>query len=141
MATTDAASDYLELQLLNHEFGTTTYAKPANQYIALFTVDPTDAGGGTEVSGGAYARYNLAPNSVTAGNWTIATDGSGVASNAVVVTFPTSTAAWGTIVGYATYDAATGGNLKVYCALDSSQVISTNNTFSFPIGGIKITVG
>ena len=29
---------------------------PATLYVALFTSAPTDAGGGTEVSGGSYAR-------------------------------------------------------------------------------------
>jgi hypothetical protein len=34
----------------------TTYTSVATVYVSLWTSDPTDAGSGTEVSGGSYAR-------------------------------------------------------------------------------------
>ena len=49
-------SDYLEDKVLDHVFGGTAYTAPTTLYVALYTVAPTDTGGGTEVSGGAYAR-------------------------------------------------------------------------------------
>ena len=49
-------TNYLENKLIDHFLGTTSYTMPAAVYIGLFTVAPTDAGGGTEVTGGSYAR-------------------------------------------------------------------------------------
>ena len=50
------ASDYLENKLIDHLFRAGTFAKPTALWVALFTGAPGDAGGGTEVSGGSYAR-------------------------------------------------------------------------------------
>ncbi|MFL6141659.1 MAG: hypothetical protein ACJ72N_07290 [Labedaea sp.] len=120
---------------------------PAALYSALFTVTPSDAGGGTEVTGGAYARINLAP---TATNWA-ATNGatlttnpstgtSGTTSNNVAITFPTATAAWGTVVAVAIFDAVTGGNMLWWGALTANQVVGIGGTFSFAISQISIQV-
>ena len=49
-------SDYLEDKLLKHTFTNTAYTSPTALYVALFTAAPTDAGGGTEISGSAYVR-------------------------------------------------------------------------------------
>ena len=51
-----AFSDYLENKVLGHVFGGTAYTAPTTLYVALYTVAPSDTGGGTEVSGGGYAR-------------------------------------------------------------------------------------
>ena len=45
-------SDYLEDKVLEHVFGGNAYTAPGTHYVALYTVAPTDTGGGTEVSGG-----------------------------------------------------------------------------------------
>ena len=49
-------SNYLENALINATLRDTTYTSPATVYVSLWTTDPTDAGSGTEVSGGSYAR-------------------------------------------------------------------------------------
>lgn len=49
-------TDYLENAALNHIFRNVAMTSPGAVYIALFTVAPTDAGGGTEVTGSGYAR-------------------------------------------------------------------------------------
>ena len=49
-------SDYLEDKVLEHVFGGNAFTAPSTLYVALYTVAPSDTGGGTEVSGGAYAR-------------------------------------------------------------------------------------
>ena len=56
-------SDYLEDKVLDHVFGGNAYTAPSTLYVALYTVAPSifrfnsgDLGGGTEVSGGSYAR-------------------------------------------------------------------------------------
>jgi hypothetical protein len=49
-------SDYLEDAVLDHVFRNTALTSPTTVYVALYTATPSDAGGGTEVSGGSYAR-------------------------------------------------------------------------------------
>jgi len=93
-------SDFLELKLLDHVLGNTAYTAPTIVYVALYTVAPTDAGGGTEVTGGAYARVAVT-NNIT--NWPAAAGG--LKSNGTEIVFPTATASWGTVVAFAVLDA------------------------------------
>jgi hypothetical protein len=75
-------SNFLENALLNATLNATTYTAPANIYVSLWTSDPTDAGSGTEVSGGSYAR--------TAVSFATASGTSGSVLNDADVTFPNS---------------------------------------------------
>src|SRR5215470_2170817 len=104
------ASTYTQANRINYLRGTAYPAVPANFYVALFTTTPTNAGtGGTEVSGTGYARQAV-PGS-TAG-WAAASGTNPTqTSNAAIVNFGTAGSAWGTVVGFAIYDAVTGGNL------------------------------
>lgn len=52
-------SDYLENKVLDHVYRNVAYTAPTGTYLALYTVAPTDAGGGTEVTGGGYARQAI----------------------------------------------------------------------------------
>jgi hypothetical protein len=123
-------SDYLENALLDHVLGTTSYSQPTI-YVALYTTAPTDAGGGTEVSGGSYAR-------VAASAWDAAS--SGASENTNDVTFTTATADWGTVVAFGLFDAATGGNLLLWGDLTTSKAISSGDTAKFNAGDIDITL-
>jgi len=59
-------SDYLAQNTLNFVGGEAAMPALAARYLALFTVVGTDAGSGfTEVSGGAYARVQIAGNAAT----------------------------------------------------------------------------
>lgn len=124
----DAKSDYLEDALLNHVLRNTSLTSPATVYLALFTVAPTDVGGGTEVSGGSYARQVI----------TFAAPVSGVVSNSGAVTFPTATASWGTVVAMGIFDAVSGGNLLYYGALTTSKVIDNGDQISFANGALTV---
>lgn len=95
-------SDYLEGKIVEHAAGKTAFTMPTN-HLALFTAAPSDSGGGTEVSGGSYARQNLST--------ALGTHSGGVISNSSQVTFPDASADWGTILAWATFDASTGGNM------------------------------
>lgn len=129
-----AFSDYLEAQILNHIFrNTAIFAPPANVYIAAFTAAPSDAGGGTEVSGGSYARKQVS----TTGEWT-APDASTGTENVNVLTFPEATANWGTITHIAIFDAATGGNMLFWGALNASKVINSGNVLEFTAGELDV---
>lgn len=127
-------SDYLELKLLDHLFGNTAYSAPATLYLALFTVAPTDAGGGTEVSGGGYARKAVTNNAT---NWPAAASGS--KSNGTVITFNQASANWGTVVAFGIFDASTGGNLLVYGSVSPGVVVNNADTASFGVGSLTIT--
>lgn len=100
-------TNYSARKILDHHTGKTDIGSVPTAYIGLFTDAPTDAGGGTEVSGGSYARV------ATAGaDWNAAA-GSAPAScsNANDITFPRATADWGTVVAFGVFDASSGGNL------------------------------
>lgn len=140
MATGTSMSSYLEDQLLNWFKGTNFVASPATLYCALYTANPTDANAsGTEVSGNAYARTAI----TSATGWSaIAAAGAGTGdsiTNSGIVTFPTPTGAgWGTVTGFALYDAVTVGNEVVWAALTASKVINAGDTVTFAIGALAI---
>lgn len=132
-------SDYLESELRKHIFRTGSFTKPTALYIALFTVTPTDAAGsGTEVTGGSYARQNLAPLDA---NWTGASATDGATDNAVAITFsPAPTANWGTVVAFGIFDASTSGNMLIWGAISPSKTINNGDPApSFAIGALDVT--
>ena len=122
-------SDYLENKVLGHVFGGAAYTAPATLYLALYTVAPTDTGGGTEVSGGSYARQSCA--FTVSGN---------LATNTSAVEWPTATGSWGTVVAVGVFDASTSGNLMAYGDLTASKTISTGDVFRIPAGDLDITL-
>jgi hypothetical protein len=121
-------SDYLENKILDHTLRNTAYTSPTTVYVGLFTVAPTDAGGGTEVSGGAYARQSVAFDAASGG----------ATANSALITFPTATAAWGTVVAFGIFDQLTGGNL-LYWGTITSQAVADTNTATIAAGAIDIT--
>ncbi len=132
-----ALTDYTENKLIDFLLRGQAFTPPTNVYLALFTVAPTDAGGGTEVTGGSYARVTIPCTSTDwCGTQGAATTGastgtSGTISNNNTLTFPTPTANWGTVVGAALMDASSGGNMLIYGPLAANQVVNTGNTVSF----------
>jgi len=141
-----ALTDYLENKLIDQLFRAQAYTFPAGLYVGLLTAAPTDSTGGTEVSGNAYARQNLAP-SLT--NWagtqgattTVASSGTtGTTSNNVAITFPTPTASWGTVTHFGVWDASTSGNLLVYGSLNIAKTINQGDTVTFPISSLSFQI-
>jgi len=127
-------SDYLENELLDHVLGNSAYTAPATVYVALYTVAPSDAGGGTEVTGGSYARVAVTNNAT---NWPAASGGA--KSNGTAITFPTATADWGTVVAMAILDAATAGNFLYWADLTASKTVNNGDTASFAVGELDVT--
>lgn len=120
---------------------------PTTLYVALFTVSPTDAGGGTEVTGGSYARVavtsSLANWAGTQGAGTTAASSgtSGQTSNNNPVTFPSPTANWGTVVAVGVYDAATGGNLVAWGALTTGKTVNNGDAApTFAAGALQFQI-
>jgi hypothetical protein len=123
-------SDYLENALLNAVLRNTPYTSPSQVYVALFTSDPTDAGTGTEVSGGGYTRQAVTFNAPLNGQVTNSTD----------ILFPIATASWGTITHFGIYDAATGGNLLFHGVLQTSKTISTDDQLKIAAGALSVSI-
>jgi hypothetical protein len=127
----------LELQMLDAVLGKVTYVAPTTVYVAIFTVAPTSAGGGTEATGGSYARSPMT-NNLT--NWPAATGGGpGNKSNGTPITFPTATAAWGTVTAFGIFDAASAGNLLYWGNLTTARAVALGDTPSFAATALVIT--
>jgi hypothetical protein len=124
-------SDYLENKVLDHRLGKTAYTMPT-VYVGLYTAAPSDAGGGTEVTGGSYVRKSTA-----GADWNAAASGS--SSNANAVTFVTATASWGTVTHFALFDASSAGNMLSWAALTASKAIGSGDTASFAAGSLVAT--
>lgn len=111
--------------------GSATYVKPATVYIGLFTAAPGVGGGGTEVSGGSYARVAVT-NDAT--NWPNAV--AGAKANAVALTFAQATAGWGTITHVGIFDALSGGNLQDFATLTAAKTVQNGDVVQFGIGSL-----
>jgi len=123
-------SDYYENKVIDHMLRNQAFTPPSTVYVGLFTVAPTDAGGGTEVSGGSYARQAV----------TLAAASAGATQNSADITFPTATADWGTIVAAGLFDAASAGNLLAWNNLTASKTVNNGDTFKISAGSLTISV-
>lgn len=123
-------SDYLEDKILDHVLRNVSYTSPTTTYVGLFTSDPTDAGSGTEVSGGSYARQ---PLSVSAAS-------GGIVTSSADVTFPQATANWGTISHIGILDALTSGNLLMHTPLTTSKTIEEGDILKVSSGNLTVTL-
>lgn len=125
-----AMSDDLETKLLNATLRNTSYTSPVTVYAALFTDATDDSGGGTEVSGGSYARQSCS----------FAAPSGGASTTDATITFPTATASWGTVTHAAIYDAVTAGNSMFHGALTASKVVGDGDIFKFLTGDLTVTL-
>lgn len=128
----DNLTDFLESALVAHSVGKAAYTMPT-VYLALFTAAPSDTGGGTEVTGGAYARVQ-----VPAASWAAASGGS--ITTSADVNFPTATASWGTVTHIALFDALTVGNMLWYGPLTTPKAIGSGDQFKMPAGQLTASL-
>lgn len=142
-----ALTDYLENKLVDHLFRGQSFAAPTTLHVALFTAAPSDTGGGTECTGGSYARVavtcSLANWSGTqgAGTTTASSGTGGQISNNVAITFPAPTANWGSVTHVALFDASTGGNMLAQGALGTAKTINNGDAApSFAAGSLTFTL-
>ena len=123
-----SASNYLENKLIDHSLGTTTFTKPTTVYAALYTVAPSDTGGGTEVTGGSYARQTI----------TFSAASSGSTSNNTNVDFNTMPAA--TVVAVAVLDAVTAGNLLYWGTLTTNRTVTAGDSIRIASGALVVSL-
>lgn len=142
------ASDYLENRLIDHLFRSTSLPKFTTVYLGLFTAAPSDAGGGTEVSGTGtgYARVAVPANDASwratqGGNSGPSIGDSGLTSNATTIVFPAPTGGWGDIRWFGIFDAASGGNLLIWDVLTVTRIVNAGDPApAFPIDSLTISV-
>jgi hypothetical protein len=123
-------SDYAEKLLLDWLMTAGSATRPTAWFLALFTAAPNDAGGGTEVAGGGYARQAIA--------FPAASSPGGTTSNSALVRFEAS-GDWGTITHIGIFDASTSGNLLWHGALADSRAVNAE-PLEFAIGQVTLTL-
>ena len=125
---------YSANRLLDRNFGQTAYTVPTTMYFGLSTTTiQIDGTGATEPSGGNYARVGVTNDKTS---WGIASNGA--LTNSVAVTFPESTASWGTITHVFISDASSGGNIWWFDTLSPSRQVQSSTTVLFVIGSITV---
>lgn len=139
-------SDYLSNKLIDLIFRDQAYSWPLSVYLTLYTAAPSNAGGGTEVSGGSYARvaigssYAALSGTQSAGSTDESTGTGGRISNNTTKSFPAPTADWGTVSWCGLKDAATVGNLMWWKPLTAPKTIPSGvSAPSFPVNTVGIT--
>lgn len=126
-------SDYLENKITDLIFRGQAFTAPVTIYVSLHTASLNDAGVGTEVSGGSYARVAITANltnwsgTQSAGSTSASSGTGGASSNNGAVTFPAPTANWGVITDFGIWDASTSGNLLVHAALTVSKTVNNGD--------------
>jgi hypothetical protein len=141
-------TDFLENELIDHIFRARSYAGPTELYIALFTAAPSDAGGGTEVTGGAYARVQLDPlfsNWLGTGGESTAVDSAGTGgatSNNVEILFPAPVGAnWGVITHVAIFDESTT-DMLFHGPLAAPKTVNDGDAApKFEVGDLVVALG
>lgn len=126
-------TDYTENLALTFLFTSGTATRPTAWFVGLFTTAPTDAGGGTEVSGFGYARISAGTIS-----------GSGTATtftNAAAIEFAAASGGnFGTIVYAGIFTASTGGILLAGSNLTTAKSINDGDIFRIPANSLSITL-
>lgn len=106
-------------------------------FVGLFTAAPGETGGGTEVSGGSYARVANHPADA---NWSAPDATGGLTDNVSDLTYPTPTANWGTISHFAIFNRLNGGDMLIYGALTQPKTVNNGDPApKFPAGALDLT--
>lgn len=102
-------SDYLAQALLDFETGRRAMPAYASRFLALFTTAPTaDSGtGAVEVSGGSYARVQIAGSLAAGASWT---------TSSTTITLGSTAPAWLTALG------TNGSGVNVYDSTNTTQI-------------------
>ena len=144
MATSNAATTYLEHRLLNFLFqnNAISFASPGNSiYVGLATaVSNAEAGTLTEVNTSTQDS-NYARQQVNAAGWTLAsssTDQQTVVNAANVEFAASSGGATYTVTHAFIADAAPSGNILFVGALDASKAIASGDIFRINAGNLTI---
>ena len=141
MATSNAATNYLERRLLHFLFknNSLSFSCPGDSiYVGLCTaVSAAETGSVTEASFGGYARQQVAAASWT----TIGADSTDTqtAKNTSAIEFPAKTDSGNvTITHVIIADASSSGNILFVGALDASKTLAQNDIFRINATNLSI---
>lgn len=121
------ATDYLRNKIIDHMLRNQAYTPPTSIYSALYTTATSRTGGGTEASGGGYARQVMS----------LVAPSGGVSSNSAVVdhSMPATT-----VTHMALLDASSSGNMLLQSALASPITTGAGDVIRWAIGDYDLTV-
>jgi len=132
----DNLSNDLETRLLDYMLKTansTNFSAPASLWVGLCTAAPTDSAT-NECAAGGYARKQIAFTTASSG----ASQGPTAATN-----FAQATTSWGTISGYAVFDASSGSSgathYLFYGAVSPTVAVTANDTVSFAASAMTLS--
>ena len=141
MATSNAATNYLERRLLHFLFknNSLSFSSPGDSiYVGLCTaVSAAETGSVTEACFGGYARQQVAAASWT----TIGADSTDTqtAKNTSAIEFPAKTDSGNvTITHVIIADASSSGNILFVGALDASKTLAQNDIFRINATNLSI---
>lgn len=137
-------TNYAENLLIDWWFRGQSRTAPSTRRWRLYTANPGETGGGTEVAGGSYAPVSVVCNAT---NWSATNGGTGTTSsgtggqtsNLAAITFPAPTANWGTITGIASDDNST--NMLEYGTLTTPRTVNNGDAApEIPISSLSFTL-
>lgn len=128
-------TNYAVDQFLNTALRGVAFPTITNFYYALFTATPSDTGGGTECTGGGYARVAI---SVATGSWAAASGGSTSNSSQITVTSSATGSFGGSVTQFGLYDASSSGNLWFWGDLSTPQTVASGNPVNSASGATVI---
>ena len=122
-----AMTDYLADAVRDHILRNTAYTSPTTVYLALFTTATTEAGGGTEVTGGSYARQAITFNAGV---------DAGLAEQSGAITIAGMPAA--NVVAVGVMDAVAAGNMLFHGRLPQARSVAGGETFTLDDGDLRV---
>lgn len=128
---------YWANKLLDLILGAVAFSAPGTIYAAIYTVTPGAGGGGTEATGGGYARQGLTNNTTN-----FPASSGGVKSNGVAFNWSAATADWSSgsnQVGMALLDAVTAGNELYFGDLTTPKPVKNGDPAQIAIGAVTVT--
>lgn len=126
-------TNHTENLVLTWLLTTGSATRPTAWYVGLFTAAPSDAGGGTEVSGSGYVRKATGTITVSGTDTT--------ATNSAAIEFAAASGGnWGTITHAAIFDAETSGNMIAWAQLTTARTINDGDVFRIPASSLTVTL-
>ena len=125
-------TNYVETKILDLMYGNQSWTPGANSVMALYTVAPGEAGGGTEANYAGYARATVTNNLTT---W----PSTNPKLNGVEIAFPTATGdQTGNVVGVGCFESA-GVNMIGYATLTVAKPVLNGDTPKFPASSLSFS--
>ena len=134
-------SDAVEVKILDHITGVTSWASPtaSGLYLALTTVAVTDAMTAATITEAGYTGY--ARKQVLPADWAAAVTPQGTKANGTQLTFANCTAGSSTVIGWALCSSASGaGDIIMYGTCTSTVISTTQTPATVAVGALSLAV-